>query len=385
MTIICNNRLQNTVVCYVTMADVESQFKAALEVIQNLPKNGPYKPSPNMMLLFYSYYKQATEGPCTKPKPWSFDVVNKAKWDSWNKLGKMGREVAMKNYVEELTKIIEVLPATDAASDFLQTLGHFYEIVDVRTAEAEKVKSLMKQRAKQELHNGNHLSNGDNDHCDITTHPIKNKQVTSDSEDEFCDTSPDVQDTLSHNSSSSEPSTLSHESYANEQFQDGNILELSKQTPITHGGESGTHGLEEGKPLQHIKESAPPHGKDGSPPVEHPPRQGVPPSGSGGGGGSYNRDNDNRIQERIASVLLQLQRDMNSVLTRLTTLETITVARQDTHHCNHCCIHGNNRQLSNPSWWPFPGLHPRVAIFILIWPFVARIIVASIRRKFQRR
>ncbi|XP_078486982.1 uncharacterized protein LOC100184589 isoform X4 [Ciona intestinalis] len=351
MTIICNNRLQNTVVCYVTMADVESQFKAALEVIQNLPKNGPYKPSPNMMLLFYSYYKQATEGPCTKPKPWSFDVVNKAKWDSWNKLGKMGREVAMKNYVEELTKIIEVLPATDAASDFLQTLGHFYEIVDVRTAEAEKVKSLMKQRAKQELHNGNHLSNGDNDHCDITTHPIKNKQVTSDSEDEFCDTSPDVQDTLSHNSSSSEPSTLSHESYANEQFQ----------------------------------ESAPPHGKDGSPPVEHPPRQGVPPSGSGGGGGSYNRDNDNRIQERIASVLLQLQRDMNSVLTRLTTLETITVARQDTHHCNHCCIHGNNRQLSNPSWWPFPGLHPRVAIFILIWPFVARIIVASIRRKFQRR
>nr|XP_018672703.1 acyl-CoA-binding domain-containing protein 5-B isoform X3 [Ciona intestinalis] len=345
------------------MADVESQFKAALEVIQNLPKDGPYKPSPNMMLLFYSYYKQATEGPCTKPKPWSFDVVNKAKWDSWNKLGKMGREVAMKNYVDELTKamsnfpkldekqIIEVLPATDAASDFLQTLGNFYEVVDVRTAEAEKVKSLMKQRAKEELPNGNHLSNGDNDHCYITTNSIKNKQVTSDSEDEFCDTSPDVQDTLSHNSSSSEPSTLSHESYANQQFQ----------------------------------ESVPPHSNHGSPPFEPPTGQGVPPSGSGGGGGSYNGDSDNRIQERIASVLLQLQRDMNSVLTRLTTLETITVARQDTHHCNHCCIHGNNPQLSNPSWWPFPGLHPRVAVFILIWPFLARIIVASIRRKFQRR
>ena len=37
---------------------------------------------------------------------------------------------------------------------------------------------------------------------------------------------------------------------------------------------------------------------------------------------------DFQVQERIAVALLQLQRDMHSVLNRLTTLETITIARQ---------------------------------------------------------
>lgn len=33
-----------------------------------------------MMLTFYSYFKQATEGKCTRPKPWAWDIVNKKKW-----------------------------------------------------------------------------------------------------------------------------------------------------------------------------------------------------------------------------------------------------------------------------------------------------------------
>ena len=41
------------------------------------------------------------------------------------------------------------------------------------------------------------------------------------------------------------------------------------------------------------------------------------------------------MQERIAVALLQLQRDMHSVLNRLTTLETITIARQQVSRmCN---------------------------------------------------
>jgi len=35
-----------------------------------------------------------------------------------------------------------------------------------------------------------------------------------------------------------------------------------------------------------------------------------------------------QVQERIAFILLQLQRDMHSVLNRLTTLETITMTKQ---------------------------------------------------------
>ena len=58
------------------------------------------------MLHFYSLYKQATEGRCNRSKPWAFDVINKAKWDAWNKLGDMPKEEAMKNYVTELTKVV---------------------------------------------------------------------------------------------------------------------------------------------------------------------------------------------------------------------------------------------------------------------------------------
>jgi len=41
---------------------------------------GPFQPSYELMLSFYGYYKQATEGQCTRPKPWAWDVVAKKKW-----------------------------------------------------------------------------------------------------------------------------------------------------------------------------------------------------------------------------------------------------------------------------------------------------------------
>jgi len=41
---------------------------------------GSFKPSHEMMLKFYSYYKQATVGHCKASKPGFWDVVGKAKW-----------------------------------------------------------------------------------------------------------------------------------------------------------------------------------------------------------------------------------------------------------------------------------------------------------------
>jgi acyl-CoA-binding protein len=57
------------------------------------------------MLRFYSYYKQATEGPCVVPRPAFWEVVKKMKWEAWNRLGNMSQEEAMNNYVEELKKV----------------------------------------------------------------------------------------------------------------------------------------------------------------------------------------------------------------------------------------------------------------------------------------
>jgi acyl-CoA-binding protein len=66
---------------------------------------GSYQPSHELMLRFYAYFKQATEGPCVAPRPAFWEVVKKMKWEAWNKLGNMSREEAMNNYVEELKKV----------------------------------------------------------------------------------------------------------------------------------------------------------------------------------------------------------------------------------------------------------------------------------------
>ncbi|XP_049882852.1 acyl-CoA-binding domain-containing protein 5 isoform X2 [Pectinophora gossypiella] len=98
---------------------LEEKFNAAVNVIRSLPKSGSYQPSNELMLRFYSYFKQATEGPCDKPKPGFWDVVNRAKWESWNKLGNMTRDEAMQAYVDELHKIVETMSYNSDVASFL--------------------------------------------------------------------------------------------------------------------------------------------------------------------------------------------------------------------------------------------------------------------------
>lgn len=57
------------------------------------------------MLRFYSYFKQATLGPNTEPKPPFWDLVNRAKWQAWTNLKDMPKEKAMELYVDELKKV----------------------------------------------------------------------------------------------------------------------------------------------------------------------------------------------------------------------------------------------------------------------------------------
>ncbi|XP_078090021.1 acyl-CoA-binding domain-containing protein 5A isoform X2 [Mustelus asterias] len=82
------------------------------------------------MLKFYSYYKQATLGPCNTPRPGFWDPIGKYKWDAWNSLGDMTKEEAMIAYVEEMKKILESMPITEEVEELLRVLGPFYELVD---------------------------------------------------------------------------------------------------------------------------------------------------------------------------------------------------------------------------------------------------------------
>ncbi|RVE58589.1 hypothetical protein OJAV_G00195880 [Oryzias javanicus] len=109
---------------------VRRRFEAAVKVIKSLPPDGPFQPSNDMMLKFYSYYKQATLGPCNIPRPGFWDAVGKAKWDAWNSLGDMEEEEAMAAYVDEMKLILEGMPMTDEVEELLKVLGPFYELVD---------------------------------------------------------------------------------------------------------------------------------------------------------------------------------------------------------------------------------------------------------------
>ncbi|XP_045868658.1 acyl-CoA-binding domain-containing protein 5 isoform X2 [Meles meles] len=117
----------------------ETRFQAAVKVIQSLPKNGDlylmfpigsFQPTNEMMLKFYSFYKQATEGPCKLSRPGFWDPIGRYKWDAWNSLGDMTKEEAMIAYVEEMKKILETMPMTEKVEELLHVIGPFYEIVE---------------------------------------------------------------------------------------------------------------------------------------------------------------------------------------------------------------------------------------------------------------
>ncbi|KAL6097634.1 acbd5 [Pungitius sinensis] len=106
------------------------RFEAAVKVIKSLAPDGPFQPSNDMMLKFYSYYKQATVGECNIPRPGFWDAVGKAKWDAWSSLGDMPKEDAMAAYVDEMKLILEGMPMTDEVEELLRVLGPFYELID---------------------------------------------------------------------------------------------------------------------------------------------------------------------------------------------------------------------------------------------------------------
>ncbi|XP_062364147.1 acyl-CoA-binding domain-containing protein 4 isoform X3 [Cinclus cinclus] len=110
-----------------------AQFRAAVQVIQGLPRSGAYRPSYEEMLRFYSYYKQATAGCCQGPRPGFWDPIGRYKWDAWHSLGRMSKEEAMAAYVAEMKKVaqkvIDTVPMDDTTEDMFRYFEPLYEVI----------------------------------------------------------------------------------------------------------------------------------------------------------------------------------------------------------------------------------------------------------------
>ncbi|KAF7328046.1 Acyl-CoA-binding protein [Mycena kentingensis (nom. inval.)] len=85
----------------------EAKFTKSVEIVKNLPKDGPVKPTQDDQLFFYSYYKQATIGDNTTTRPGMLDFVGKAKWDAWKKVEGTSKEDAQKFYVDKLLELLK--------------------------------------------------------------------------------------------------------------------------------------------------------------------------------------------------------------------------------------------------------------------------------------
>ncbi|KAK6010159.1 acyl CoA binding protein, partial [Ostertagia ostertagi] len=119
-----NNQSSSDHVCG-SDSNIDEKFQAALEIVASLPVDGPVTTSTDEKLAFYSFYKQATVGPCNTPKPSFWNVVEKFKWlvelfqetfmkvhiklsrDAWNNLGQMDPNEAKAAYVLRLLKKIK--------------------------------------------------------------------------------------------------------------------------------------------------------------------------------------------------------------------------------------------------------------------------------------
>ncbi|XP_065484848.1 acyl-CoA-binding domain-containing protein 5 isoform X3 [Caloenas nicobarica] len=136
-----------------------TRFEAAVKVIQSLPKNGSFQPTNEMMLKFYSFYKQATQGPCNIPRPGFWDPIGRYKWDAWSALGDMSKEEAMIAYVEEMKKILESMPMTDKVEELLQVIGPFYEIVEDKKNRGSDLTSVQMEKVSKYLEDLSNVMN----------------------------------------------------------------------------------------------------------------------------------------------------------------------------------------------------------------------------------
>lgn len=138
--------------------ECQKRFQAAVDVIQNLPKNGSYRPSYEVMLRFYSLYKQAVFGPCTASRPGFWDPVGRYKWDAWNRLGDMSCESAMAAYVDEMKKVaqevIDNMPINEKTASFYHYFEPLYHVIHDLPRPPEALLSLRQDiNANEEAEN----------------------------------------------------------------------------------------------------------------------------------------------------------------------------------------------------------------------------------------
>ncbi|CAL8284339.1 unnamed protein product [Merluccius merluccius] len=394
--------------------DHQRRFQAAVDVIQNLPKNGCYQPSYAVMLRFYSLYKQAVCGPCTLARPGFWDPVGRYKWDAWSRLGELSSEGAMAAYVDEMKKVAkEVLDTMQVNEETALLIHHFeplYQVVEDMPRPPPALLSLQIENGsrdglktsedeEEEMDGSLDAPSLEMETLDLSTTPNNDSGLsegpapTSDSESEiFCDSLDSEEQLLYIKARLVLSSTNSDAAswrcfYCSAFSATHKTVAGATQVGSGKGGEGA--GEDRGPPMRRRSHS----GRDGSDQSRREP----PNMGGGGGGGrggarGGGRDgpeggaewlHDSQLQQQIVVALRRLREDMRSVMERLEAVERLAAAHaqnEDWRLCSQCATSASTEE---EKWWPFE-VSGQTLLLLLLWPLVAQGVGVLLRRAQKR-
>lgn len=365
--------------------DHQRRFQAAVDVIHNLPKNGSYRPSYEVMLRFYSLYKQALCGPCKVARPGFWDPVGRYKWDAWNKLGEMNRESAMAAYVDEMKsvaqEVIDTFPMDENTASLFHHFEPLYHVIHDMPRPPKALFVLQEDpiennRAQEECEPMPLIQGV----CHAETALSETVVLTSDSENEiFCD-SVDSVEQLNMKVAHINGFCDSHSRVLEEK-------QVGRQVGAGQGGEGAqdkrgpSRNRDSGRDPSHWRERGVSQGGVRRPGPDGSRGMGNSSRGAGGGGGGDRAGplgvHEAQLQQQIVLALHRLREDMKNVGQRLEMLERLAasnalVSEQSPYvHCAGCTC--------EEKWWPFDVSGPTLLIFLL-WPFVAQSLLYLFRK-----
>ncbi|MEV6965045.1 acyl-CoA-binding protein [Hamadaea sp. NPDC051192] len=80
---------------------VSDDFAQAQADVKQLPT----RPGNDALLQLYALYKQGSQGDATGKRPGMFDLVGRAKFDTWSELAGTDQEAAQTRYIELVKKL----------------------------------------------------------------------------------------------------------------------------------------------------------------------------------------------------------------------------------------------------------------------------------------
>ncbi|XP_055607769.1 acyl-CoA-binding domain-containing protein 5 [Uranotaenia lowii] len=350
---------------------VEDRFNAAVNVIRGLPKNGPYQPSNDMLLTFYSLFKQATKGKCTERQPAFWNVVSKAKWDAWNRLGDMPKEVAMQKYVDELKKIVETMSYTDTVANFLEYGSGDADNVSINDLELVAPEVIQQARSRP----NSPLASRD-------TSPVRASPVTPPPTITVPPTVANGATPLLVNGHHQNGLTIAAKQqltngYRHHAYQNGNVQsDLSDDEYIDTVDDSETESTF--RPIEAV----------------HIARGGVTSAGrisqtSFGvndqfysipssasmilGGGSP------EVMSQLTRAIERLNASVQQVNNRINVVEQSVSSLRSTIQQGGRAVVGRSKKL--PPWWPLDEISPRMLAFIILWPLVINRMMVWLQRR----